>query len=409
MEEMSAELNLKKFEDAYETVKKVTLKTNLIYSNYFSDLTGNQVYIKPENLQFTGAYKVRGAYYKISTLSEEERQKGLITASAGNHAQGVAYAASLYNAKAVVVMPTSTPLMKVNRTKNLGAEVVLYGDVYDDACAKAMELAKENGYTFIHPFDDLDVAAGQGSIAMEIIKELPTVDYILVPIGGGGLATGVSTLAKLLNPNIKVIGVEPAAAACMKASIAKGKVVSLSSASTIADGTAVKTPGSNIFPYVSKNLDDIITIEDEELIDVFLEMVENHKLVAENSGLLSIAAAKHLDCKDKKVVSIVSGGNMDIITMSSMLQHGLILRGRIFTVSVLLPDKPGELQKVSAIMAEENGNVVKLEHNQFFNINRKAAVELKITLETFGHDHKNAIVQRLEKEGYKPKVVQTII
>ena len=403
---MSEGLTLKKFEEASEIVNKVTLNTNLIYSDYFSEQTGNKVYIKPENMQFTGAYKVRGAYYKTSTLTPEERAKGLITASAGNHAQGVAYAAKLYGVKATNVMPTVTPLMKVNRTKSYGADVILYGDVYDDACKYALELAEKEGYTFIHPFDDLDVATGQGTIAMEIIKELPTVDYILVPIGGGGLATGVSTLAKLLNPNIKVIGVEPAEAACMKASLSAGKVVTLDSANTIADGTAVKTPGSNIFPYIQKNIDDIITIEDDELIDAFLDMVENHKLVAENSGLLTIAALKHLKCKDKKIVSIISGGNMDIITMSSILQHGLIQRGRVFTVSVLLPDKPGELGKVANTIADVQGNVIKLEHNQFVSVNRNSAVELRVTLECFGHEHKKRIIAALEKKGYKPKEVR---
>ena len=403
---MSEGLTLKKFEEASEIVNKVTLNTNLIYSDYFSEQTGNKVYSKPENMQFTGAYKVRGAYYKTSTLTPEERAKGLITASAGNHAQGVAYAAKLYGVKATIVMPTVTPLMKVNRTKSYGADVILYGDVYDDACKYALELAEKEGYTFIHPFDDLDVATGQGTIAMEIIKELPTVDYILVPIGGGGLATGVSTLAKLLNPNIKVIGVEPAEAACMKASLSAGKVVTLDSANTIADGTAVKTPGSNIFPYIQKNIDDIITIEDDELIDAFLDMVENHKLVAENSGLLTIAALKHLKCKDKKIVSIISGGNMDIITMSSILQHGLIQRGRVFTVSVLLPDKPGELGKVANTIADVQGNVIKLEHNQFVSVNRNAAVELRVTLECFGHEHKKRIIAALEKKGYKPKEVR---
>lgn len=406
---MSDKLDLKKFEEASEIVKKVTLNTSLIYSDYFSSHTGNQVYIKPENMQFTGAYKVRGSYYKISTLTDEERERGLITASAGNHAQGVAYAAKLYGAKATIVMPTTTPLMKVNRTKSYGADVILYGDVYDDACQYALNLAMKEGYTFIHPFDDIDVAAGQGSIAMEIFKELPTVDYILVPIGGGGLATGVSTLAKLLNPRIKVIGVEPENAACMKASLKEGKVVTLPSANTIADGTAVKTPGENIFPYIQKNIDEIITINDDELIDAFLDMVENHKLVAENSGLLTVAALKHLKCKDKKVVSIISGGNMDIITMSSILQHGLIQRGRVFTVSVLLPDKPGELVKVANKIAEQQGNVIKLEHNQFVSVNRNAAVELKVTLECFGHDHKKQILKALSDAGYNPKDEKPIL
>ena len=400
-------LTLETFEEAAEVVKKVTLETKLVYSDYFSQQTGAKVYIKPENMQFTGAYKVRGAYYKMSTLSEEERQKGVITASAGNHAQGVAYAAQCYGVKSTIVMPTTTPLIKVNRTKGYGAEVVLYGDVYDEACAKAYELAEEHGYTFVHPFDDLAVATGQGTIAMEIIKELPLVDYILVPIGGGGLAAGVSTLAKLLNPKIRVIGVEPANANCMQESLKSGKVTTLPTVNTIADGTAVKTPGEKIFPYIQENLDDIITVEDAELVVAFLDMVENHKMIVENSGLLTVAALKHLDAKGKKVVAILSGGNMDVITMSSVVQQGLILRDRIFTVSVLLPDKPGELHKVSGVVAREGGNVIKLSHNQFVSINRNAAVELRITLEAFGTQHKNEIMQALEQEGYRPKLVRT--
>ncbi len=304
-------LTLDKFEEASEVVKKVTQETKLVYSDYLSAQTGNKVYLKPENMQFTGAYKVRGAYYKLSTLTDEERKKGLITASAGNHAQGVAYAAKCYGVKAVIVMPNTTPLIKVNRTKSYGAEVVLFGDVYDEACAHAYELAEENGYTFIHPFDDLAVATGQGTIAMEIFKELPLVDYILVPIGGGGLATGVSTLAKLLNPKIKVIGVEPAGANCLQVSIKEGKVTTLEHVSTIADGTAVKTPGSKIFPYLCDYLDEILTVKDEELVVAFLDMVENHKMIVENSGLLTVAALKHLNVKDKRVVSILSGGNME--------------------------------------------------------------------------------------------------
>ena len=402
-------LTLEKFEEASEIVKKVTFETKLIYSSYLSEATGNKVYLKPENMQMTGAYKLRGAYYKVSTLKEDERKRGIITASAGNHAQGVAYAAKEYGCKAVIVMPTTTPLIKVNRTKGYGAEVVLYGDVYDEACAKALELAKEKGYTFIHPFDDPVVATGQGSIAMEIFKELPLVDYILVPIGGGGLAAGVSTLAKLMNQKIKVIGVEPEGAACMKASLEAGKVVTLEGVNTIADGTAVKTPGSKIFPYIKENLDDIITVPDEDLIVSFLDMVENHKMVVENSGLLTVAALRRLDCKGKKVVAILSGGNMDVITMSSVVQQGLIMRDRIFTVSVLLPDKPGELSRVAAVIAGQNGNVIKLEHNQFVSTNRNAAVELRITLEAFGTDHKNEILEALNKGGYRPRIVRTSV
>ena len=404
---MTEKLTLEKFEEAAERVKEVTSDTRLVYSEYYSNETGNKVYFKPENMQYTGAYKVRGAYYKISTLSDEERSKGLITASAGNHAQGVAYAAKIYGVKATIVMPTSTPIIKINRTKSYGADVVLYGDVYDEACEYALKLADEHGYTFIHPFDDLDVATGQGSIAMEIIKELPTVDYILVPIGGGGLATGVSTLAKMLNPNIKVIGVEPAGANCMQVSLKNGKVTTLPAVNTIADGTAVKTPGNRIFPYIQQNIDDIITIEDNELIVEFLDMVENHKMIVENSGLLTVAALKHLDVKDKKVVSILSGGNMDVITMSSIVRHGLIQRGRVFSMSVLLPDKPGELLKVAKVIADAKGNVIKIDHNQFVSINRNAAVELGITLEAFGMEHKEEILNATRKAGYNPKIIQT--
>jgi len=399
-------MTLEKFEEASEAVKKVILPTNLIYSEYYSAQTGGKIYLKPENMQYTGAYKVRGAYYKISTLSEEERQKGLITASAGNHAQGVAYAAKLFGVKAVIVMPNTTPLIKVNRTKSYGAEVILHGDVYDDACAHAYELAEQNGYTFIHPFDDEVVATGQGSIAMEIIKELPTVDMILAPIGGGGLVCGVSTLAKLLNPNIKIIGVEPAGANCMQESLRQGKVVGLPSVSTIADGTAVKKPGEIIFPYIQKNVDEIVTVDDRDLIVNFLDVVENHKMIVENSGLLTVSALKQLDCKGKRVVCILSGGNMDVITMSSVVQHGLIQRGRIFTVSVLLPDRPGELLRVADVIAREQGNIIRLEHNQFVSINRNAAVELTITMEAFGNEHKESIIQALTKEGYSPRSEQ---
>ena len=402
-------MTLEKFEEACEIVGRVTNKTSLVYSQCFSDQCGNKVYLKPENMQKTGAFKIRGAYYKISTLSDEDRKKGLITASAGNHAQGVAYAAKEYGCKAVIVMPTATPLIKVNHTKEYGAEVVLYGNDYDEACAHAIELAKEKGYTFIHPFNDLDVATGQGTISMEIIKELPLVDYILVPIGGGGLASGVATLAKMLNPKIKVIGVEPEGANCMEQSLKKGEVICLDHSATIADGTAVRQPGKLIFPYIQKNIDRVISVPDDELIVAFLDMVENHKMIVENSGLLSVAALKHLNVKDKKIVCILSGGNMDIITMSSVVQHGLIQRDRIFSLSVLLPDKPGELVHVASVIAKENGNVIRLDHNQFVSTNRSAAVELKITLEAFGTEHKQKIIKALEKAGYTPKLISVNI
>lgn len=400
-------LTLEAFEEASIKVKEVTQETKLVESPYLSGATGNRVWLKPENMQRTGAYKVRGAYYKISTLSPEELSRGIITASAGNHAQGVAFAATRAGARATVVMPTTTPLIKVERTKDYGAEVILHGDVYDEACAHAMQLAQDEGYTFIHPFNNPVVATGQGTIAMEIVQELPLVDTILVPIGGGGLSCGVATFAKLYNPKIRVIGVEPAGAACMKASVEAGRVVKLPSASTIADGTAVLEPGDLVYPYVRDNLDDIITVADEELIVAFLDMVENHKMIVENSGLLTVAALKHLPAENKRVVSILSGGNMDVITMSSVVQHGLIQRGRIFTVSVLLPDRPGMLLSVAGIIAKENGNVIKLEHNQFVSTNRNAAVELRVTVEAFGEDHKAQIVAALQNGGFEPSIVQT--
>lgn len=401
------ELTLEKFEEASEIVGKVTQETKLIYSEYFSEKYGNKIYFKPENMQRTGAYKVRGAYYKIQCLSPEEREKGLITASAGNHAQGVAYAAKLSGVKATVLMPVATPLIKVNRTRALGADVVLYGDVFDEACAHAYELADEHGYTFVHPFNDLEIATGQGSIAMEIIKELPTVDYILVPVGGGGLCTGVSTLAKLLNPKIKIIAVEPAGAACLKASLEAGKVVTVPHINTIADGTAVQTPGDKLFPYLQANVDQVLTVDDSELTLSFLDMAENHKMIVENSGLLTVAALKHLDFQGKKVVSVLSGGNMDVLTMATVLQNGLMQRDRIFTITVMLPDKPGQLAVVSNLIAREQGNVIKLDHNVFANVNRAAGVELTITMESFGTEHKNRIIQVLREAGYDPVLSRT--
>ena len=398
-------MTLDKFEEASELVKRVTNPTKLVWSEYLSEQTGGKVYLKPENMQHTGAYKIRGAYYKISTMTEEERSRGLITASAGNHAQGVAFAAQKFGCKAVIVMPTVTPLIKVNRTKSMGAEVILHGDVYDDSYAYACELAEKEGYTFVHPFNDTDVATGQGTIAMEIVQELPTVDYILVPVGGGGLISGVATLAKMLNPKIKVVGVEPAQAASMTAALHAGEVVELDSADTIADGTAVKAVGDKILPYVQKNVDSMLLVEDDELIGAFLDMVENHKMIVENSGLLSVAALKQMDLKGKKVVCILSGGNMDVITMSSIVQHGLIQRDRIFSVSVLLPDKPGELVQVAKTIADNQGNVIKLEHNQFVSTNRNAAVELRITMEAFGTEHKNRILDALEQNGFRPKLI----
>lgn len=398
-------MTLDDFKAARRVLDGVLHRTDLMYSPFFSKATGNYVYIKPENMQVTGAYKIRGAYFKCSTLTEEEKARGLVTASAGNHAQGVAYAAQAAGVRATVVMPTTTPLVKVNNTKDYGAQVVLRGETFDDAAALAAELSAKEGLTYVHPFNDLTVSTGQGTIAYEIFKDLPDVDVILVPIGGGGLAAGVSTLAKLLNPSVKVIGVEPAGAASMKASLAAGRVVTLDPISTIADGVAVKTPGDRVFPYIQKNIDDIITIDDSELVDAFLDVMEKHKMVVENAGLLTIAALNHLDCRGRNVVPVLSGGNMDVITISSLVQHGLINRGRIFTFSVQLPDRPGELLRIADLIAGANGNIIKLEHNQFVNINRQAGVELKVTLEAFGHAHKAEIMNGLRAAGYDVREV----
>jgi len=400
-------MTLEDFKAARKVLDGVLTPTHLVHSPAFSKATGNQVYLKPENMQITGAYKIRGAYFKISTLTDEQKAKGLITASAGNHAQGVAFAAQAAGVDAHIVMPTTTPLVKVNNTKDYGADVILHGETFDDAAAEAQRLVEEKGYTYIPPFNDLTVATGQGTISYEIFSDLPDVDIILVPIGGGGLASGVSTLAKLLNPKVTVIGVEPTGAASMKACIEAGHIVTLPKVDTIADGVAVKTPGELVFPYIQQNVDDILTIDDSELVDAFLDMMEKHKMIVENAGLLTVAALKHLKGEGKNVVPILSGGNMDVITVSSLVQHGLMGRGRIFTFSVILPDRPGELLHVAEVLARENGNTIKLEHNQFVNLNRQAGVELKVTLEAFGHEHKAQILAALKAAGYHAVEVST--
>ena len=397
-------LSMKNFSRARVALRAVLRETHLVYSQYFSGITGNKVYLKPENMQVTGSYKIRGAYFKISNMSEEQREKGIITSSAGNHAQGVAYAAKMAKARATIVMPTTTPLVKINNTKRFGAEVILHGGYYDEAYRHALEIAEREGFEFVHPFNDLTVAAGQGTIAYEIFQDLPDADILLVPIGGGGLAAGVSTLAKLLNPDICVYGVEPRGAACMYTSIQNNQVTSLQSVETIADGVAVQTPGDLVFPLVRENVDDILLVDDTDIPNAFLDMLESHRMVVENAGLLTIAALRQLESQGKKVVAVLSGGNMDIITMSSLVQHGLRNRGRIFSFSVLLPDRPGELLKIAAIIADLRGNVIKLEHNQFVNINRNAAVELQVTLEAFGHDHKEEILNALKEGGYVPRI-----
>jgi len=383
---------LEAFIKAKEKLSKVLLETHLIYSPIFSKESGNKVFIKPENLQKTGSFKIRGAYNKISNLTDAEKKRGVIASSAGNHAQGVAYGAKESGIKAVIVMPKSTPLIKVESTKQYGAEVILHGDVYDDAYKKAKELEEKEGYVFVHPFNDEDVLDGQGTIALEILEELPETDIILVPIGGGGLISGIACAAKILKPEIKIIGVEPEGAASAYEAIKENKVVELKEANTIADGTAVKKIGDLNFEYIKKYVDEIITVSDYELMEAFLLLVEKHKIIAENSGILSVAATKKIKEKNKKVVSVISGGNIDVLMISSMINKGLIRRDRIFNFSVNIPDKPGELAKVVDLIAELGANVVKLEHNQFKNLSRFKDVELQVTVETNGSEHKWGVI-----------------
>lgn len=393
-------LKLEDFKAAKKRVDEVILPTHLIHSDAFSEECGNDVYIKPENLQKTGAFKIRGAYNKIMKLDDEAKKKGLIASSAGNHAQGVAYAAKKLGVKATICMPAHTPLIKVDATKAHGADVVLYGEAYDEAYEKAVELQKSEGYTFVHPFDDEDVMEGQGTIALEIMEELPDVDYILVPIGGGGLISGIACAAKQINPSVKIVGVEPEGAASALAAVEDDQLVKLSEVSTIADGTAVKQIGETPFEYIKKYVDEIVTVSDYELMEAFLLLVEKHKLIAEGSGILSLAALKKLHCKRKKVVSLISGGNMDVMTISSMINKGLISRGRILTFSVQLPDIPGQLEVVSHLLNECNANVIGVEHNQFKNFARFSEVELRVTCETNGEAHIQAIADKFKKNGY---------
>ena len=388
------------FMEARERLGTVIEKTKLIHSNIFSDESGNEVYIKPENLQRTGAFKIRGAYNKIAKLTEEEKKRGVIAASAGNHAQGVALAAQKLGIKAVIVMPKHTPLIKVEATKRYGAEVILTGEVYDEAYEYAKKLQEKEGYTFVHPFNDEDVIEGQGTIALEVLEELPDADIILVPIGGGGLISGIASAAKLKNPLIKIIGVEPEGAASALEARKSHHVVELDEANTIADGTAVKKIGDITFDYIEKYVDDIVTVSDYELMAAFLVLVEKHKIVAENSGILAVAGLKKLNVTGKKIISIISGGNIDVLTISSMINKGLVARGRIFTFAVDLPDKPGQLVAVSQILSEQNANVIRLEHNQFKNLDRFHEVEVQVTVETNGEEHINKITQEFEKKGY---------
>ncbi|WP_424655520.1 threonine ammonia-lyase [Capnocytophaga leadbetteri] len=394
-------MKLQDFTTAREHLQKVLLPTHLIYSPIFSEESQNQIYIKPENLQKTGAFKIRGAYNKINKLTEEEKKRGVIASSAGNHAQGVAYAARELGIKAVIVMPKTTPLIKVQSTKKYGAEVVLYGDVYDDAYQKAKELEAQEGYVFVHPFDDIDVLEGQGTIALEILEEMPDAEVIVVPIGGGGLISGIAAAAKMIKPDIKIIGVEPSGAASATEALKKNKVVTLPEANTIADGTAVKRIGDLTFNCIKQYVDEVVTVDDYELTEAFLLLAEKHKIIAENSGILPLAALKKLTERGKKVVPVVSGGNIDVLMISSMINKGLISRDRIFNFAVSIPDRPGELAKITHIIADVGANIVKLAHNQFKNLSRFRDKEVLITVETNGTDHIQALVEAFAAKGYE--------
>lgn len=394
-------MKLQDFNTAREHLQKVLLPTHLIYSPIFSEESQNQIYIKPENLQKTGAFKIRGAYNKINKLTEEEKKRGVIASSAGNHAQGVAYAARELGIKAVIVMPKTTPLIKVQSTKKYGAEVVLYGDVYDDAYQKAKELEAQEGYVFVHPFDDIDVLEGQGTIALEILEEMPDAEVIVVPIGGGGLISGIAAAAKMIKPDIKIIGVEPSGAASATEALKKNKVVTLPEANTIADGTAVKRIGDLTFNCIKQYVDEVVTVDDYELTEAFLLLAEKHKIIAENSGILPLAALKKLSERGKKIVPVVSGGNIDVLMISSMINKGLISRDRIFNFAVSIPDRPGELAKITHIIADVGANIVKLAHNQFKNLSRFRDKEVLITVETNGTDHVQALVEAFAAKGYE--------
>lgn len=391
--------------EAHEILKMVLKETPIFHSKVFSKESGNEVYIKPENLQTTGSFKIRGAYNKIYNLDEASKRKGLVAASAGNHAQGVAFSARELGVKACIVMPISTPLIKVEATRAYGAEVILHGDCYDEAYQKAVALGAEMGYTFIHPFDDDEVIAGQGTVGLEIMEQMKDVDYILVPIGGGGLIGGIALAAKAINPQVRIIGVEPEGAKAMWLSVKENRLTELANVDTIAEGVAVKRPGAKTFEIVQKYVDEIVTVTDVDIMEAFLILLEKEKLIAENAGVLSLAALKKLNFYNKKVVCVVSGGNIDVVTISELINRGLVIRGRVFCFSVELKDRPGELLKISSILAELNANVIKLEHNQFKTIDRFKQVHLEVSLETNGHEHIQEIKETLETNGYEYKVV----
>ncbi len=386
---------------ANKNLQGVIKETPLIYSDFFSQESRNKVYLKPENLQFTGSFKIRGAYNKIFNLPEDIKKKGIVASSAGNHAQGVAYSAKTLGISSKIVMPIVTPLIKIEATRKHGSEVIIHGDIYDDAYNRAMEIAQEEGREFIHPFNDYDVICGQGTIGYEILNELSDVDEILVPIGGGGLISGIALAVKAMNPNVRVIGVEPEGAMTMKHSLDEDRICELNFIKTSAEGVAVKKPGDIPFEIAKCFVDGIITVTEKEIMEALLMLIEKHKLVGETAGVLTLAALKKLTVSNKKIVSVISGGNIDVVTISSMINKGLVSRGRVLCFTVDLPDIPGQLLKISQILADLKANVIKLDHNQFKAMDRFENVQLEVTAETNGHQHIDEIIFQLSKNGFK--------
>ncbi len=404
-EENKGQVSLEKIQKAQRRIKPILNSTTAVASAAFSSEFGHEIYLKPENLQVTGSFKIRGAYNHIVQLSNEDKKRGLIAASAGNHAQGVAYGAYLAKVPALIIMPTTTPLIKIEATRQLGAEVLLHGQNYDDAYEEAVKRQREEGLVLIHPFDDEEVIAGQGTIGLEILEEVADVDCILVPVGGGGLIAGIASAVKAIKPKVQVVGVEPEGAASLKHSIEKGRVAALKGVDTIADGVAVKQPGKKTFEIAKNLVDEILVVKDQELMDAFLLLLEKHKLIAEPSGVLSLAAAKHKRGKKQKIVSVISGGNIDVMTISSVIQNGLVSRGRIFCFSLELPDLPGELLKVCRILAENNANIVQMVHDQFKASDSLKRVNLEATVETHGQSHRIRIIEELKRQGYQVRQI----
>jgi threonine dehydratase len=382
-------------------LKDVVRKTDIIYAPKLNPEA--EIYLKTENLQVTGSFKVRGSYYKMSRLSPEEKAKGVIACSAGNHAQGVALSAQKNGIKAVICLPDGAPISKVEATKSYGAEVCLVEGVYDDAYKKALELRDEKGYTFIHPFNDEDVIAGQGTIALEIAEQLPELDAIIVPIGGGGLIAGVAYTIKTLNPNVKVYGVQASGAPSMKRSVESCRIESLESVSTIADGIAVKMPGDITYELCQKYVDEIVTVTDDEISAAILALMEQHKLVTEGAGAVAVAAAmfNKLDIKGKKVVCLLSGGNIDVTILSRVIKRGLMMTGRTCQLMIELVDKPGQLKNVSRIIADLGGNVISVHHERANEGSDVNGCYLRIMLETRNYEHIATIKQALTDFGFK--------